>query len=769
MVKCSWKSRILNKKLLFFLKSFSIFLVFTSFYGVAFAVSAPNPRSGNVVSSTTARGENTVTKDVSRTATRRSAVSRNVSEQQTGNITNRTAAKQTVYVNNRPDVSVSRSATVRSVQNTSSARSASIQPGSVSRAASSRATAVFDDVSKIGGGYATCREAYNTCMDQFCAKSSDTYRRCYCSSKITEFRDTEAALDQAKTLLMQFQDNNLNAIDKTASEVTAMYSATIGEQAIKNDPSAAASMLSQIGDLLSGKTKANSTTKSLSSLSLDFSSDLGDIWGENSSSGSSFGFGTNQDLASLEGSSLFSAASKQCLQLIKDSCENNAVLTMAQSSYNILITQDCNTYQKKLDTQKQAVETTVRDAEKILREARLEEYRSHNSADVNACITNVKASITGDMACGANYKKCLDYTGSYIDVNTGEPIYSPQLFKLTGIINLNSTGDVVSSNPRFSKFLDDKKIFAEKALDSCRDKATTVWNEFKRSAIIEIAQAQDSKIEEVKNTCVSTMKECYDTQSGALASFDNTTAQASGALNAYAARQMCADKVAACAALYATSAEQAVCNFDKDGRLTNASQCGMTALLTFVQTVDNVKVAEGCETALTNYLKDVCTPNAGDQGYPYNCRSKTSNEIKDMLYARANIYCIDPTTKKLDDTLVGESITNLVNDVSEQIEYQLVDVCESLDGFWQDANNTIGTSLKAFYGNVYGGTENNSWGRCVQNDVMVRCLANNTDTAIVATYDKAKDECTFTDDWYKNQCGLLGNGYYENGICYVGK
>lgn len=738
-------------------------MVFTSFYGVAFAVSAPNPRSGNVVSSSISRGENAVVKDVSRAAIRRSAVSRGVSEQTNGNVTNRAAARQTVYVNNRPDVSVSRSATVRSVQNTSSARSAGVQPGSVSRAASSRATAVFDDVSKIGGGYATCREAYNTCMDQFCAKSSDTYRRCYCSSKITEFRDTEAALDQAKTLLMQFQDNNLNAIDKTASEVTAMYSATIGEQAIKNDPSAAANMLSQIGDLLSGKTKANSTTKSLSSLSLDFSSDLGDIWGENSSSGSSFGFGTNQDLASLEGSSLFSAASKQCLQLIKDSCENNAVLTMAQSSYNILITQDCNTYQKKLDTQKQAVEKTVRDAEKILREARLEEYRSHNSADVNACITNVKASITGDMACGANYKKCLDYTGSYIDVNTGNPIYSPQLFKLTGIINLNSTGDVVSSNPRFSKFLDDKKIFAEKALDSCRDKATTVWDEFKRSAIIEIAQAQDSKIEEVKNTCVSTMKECYDTQSGALASFDNTTAQASGALNTYAARQMCADKVAACAALYATSAEQAVCNFDKDGRLTNASQCGMAALLNFVSAVDDVKIAEGCEKSLINYIKDVCTPTVGDQGYPYNCRTQDVGGIEKMLRTRADIFCAGSSS-------IDEVISNIKSDITEQMDYQLSAACEEVDGYWQEYKNTTGITLKAFYSNVYGGNENiGNWGRCVQNDVMVRCLANNTDTVNVATYDKAKDECTFNDDWYKNQCGLLGNGYYENGICYVGK
>ena len=67
-----------------------------------------------------------------------------------------------------------------------------------SRASMARATAVFNDISKIGGGYAACREAYATCMDQFCANANDTYRRCYCSSRFTEFRNTEDAMDQAK-------------------------------------------------------------------------------------------------------------------------------------------------------------------------------------------------------------------------------------------------------------------------------------------------------------------------------------------------------------------------------------------------------------------------------------------------------------------------------------------------------------------------------------------------------------------------------------------
>ena len=110
------------------------------------------------------------------------------------------------------------STVARSANSTTSSRAAVVRtakaPTTVSRAAKNtsgsrsslaRATAVFTDVSKIGGGYAGCRDAYATCMDQFCATANDKYRRCFCSSRFTDFSDTEAALDQAKTLLMRLK------------------------------------------------------------------------------------------------------------------------------------------------------------------------------------------------------------------------------------------------------------------------------------------------------------------------------------------------------------------------------------------------------------------------------------------------------------------------------------------------------------------------------------------------------------------------------------
>ena len=124
---------------------------------------------------------------------------------------------------------------------------------SASRASSARATAVFSDISKIGGGYADCRDAYATCMDQFCASANDTYRRCYCSDRFIDFRDTTNALDTASTMLADFQNTNLDAVDKTAAEVNAMYTASEGEAAIKRDTSASQKLLDSITDILSGK------------------------------------------------------------------------------------------------------------------------------------------------------------------------------------------------------------------------------------------------------------------------------------------------------------------------------------------------------------------------------------------------------------------------------------------------------------------------------------------------------------------------------------
>lgn len=791
-----------------------------------FAAQAPNPRSavsttvaparadGNVVRRGDATTANSSVVQSSRSAVRRPSAT--VARSAAGTVVNsnanigargsaRSAVVQSV---SRPETSTARAASSNVVRSgvshsaASTARSAAnVSRAAQSRAGVARATAVFTDISKIGGGYATCRDAYATCMDQFCANANDTYRRCFCSARFTEFRETEAALDQSKSMLQQFNDNNLAAVTMTAAEVNAMYTATAGEQAIKNDVSGAATMLAEIGDLLSGKKKAtpatNSSTTSLGIMDFDFSSDIDDIWGENSNS--IFSSNNNVDMSALEGQELFNTANKQCLKLITESCENDAVLNMAKSAYNIMITQDCNTYEKKINSQKEQVLSTVRTAEKYLREARLEEYRAHNSADVNECISKVKSAITADTACGANYKKCLDRgTGAYIDTNTGDAHYTPRFYQLTDLITLDGQGDALGQNPEYNQYLDSKKMYAASALDTCRDISDIVWEEFKRSAIIEIAQAQDNKLEEVKMSCVSTMKECYDSQSGALKSFDDTTAQAAGALSAYAAKEMCKDKVIACASLYGDTKG---CTFDGNGRLTkgnttsslvqSSQMCGLTALLAFVDSVDSVRVAEGCASAIDNYVKELCTPTAGDMGFPWNCRTKEVGEISDKYSGKlsdsiaAGIVnfaldnCADPTQSREKRTFSGlpqqtqVQVQKAITDIEEQLDYQLMEVCEELDGYWLGADEKetegMGDDLMAFYKNVYGGNSNHNLGRCVENTTMIQCLNYNADEETpVASYDRNKDECTFTDAWYKMKCESM-NGYYENSVCYVAK
>lgn len=771
------------------IKCFMAIMVAVSAGNVS-AEQMPNPRatsgvasSGRDTSTSRNTNRNSDNATVSRTATtaqRRTTTSARTATT-TNTVSSRNARTAVTPVGASRSGAVARTGVMGAMRaayapTTTSARSATTV--NASRAAVARATAVFDDVSKIGGGYATCREAYSTCMDQFCAKANDTYRRCFCSSKFTEFRDTEAALDEAKNLLAQFENNNLNAVDKTAAEVNAMYTATEGERAIKNDTSGAAAMLSEIGDLLSGKRKvsASSNSTSLGVLDLDFSTDMDDIWSGGDAS-SIFSSSSGTDLSQLEGQALYTQAQKQCLSLMNDACENNAVMTMAKSSYNILISQDCNAYEKKVNSQRETIKQTVRTAEKYLRDARLEEYRSHNSADVNECIAKVKSAITADTACGANYKKCLDYTGAYVDANTGEPIYSPRLFELENLITLdgaNGNTDVLSQNGKFNSFLETRKMFATTALDSCRDISTTVWQEFKRSALIEIAQAQSAKIEEVKMSCVSTMADCYDTQTNALKDFDTTTASAAGAVSAYAAKAMCQDKVTACAALYGNNTS---CQFDGNGKLTSdAASCGIKSLLAFVDNVDTVRVAEGCATAIDNYVKQLCTPSTGDQGYPWNCRRYGQAQLRSVIENYALQNCKDPTKdstqfSELPDR-VKQQVTQAISDVQEELDDLLADACESLDGFWTDADDD-GKLLTAFYSTTFGKSEEPTGnaalsGRCVENSERTACLAYNTGRETpVATYDSVRG-CVLTDVWYQERCTAM-NGYYETGNCYLEK
>ena len=644
-----------------------------------------------------------------------------------------------------------------------------------SRVQTARATSVFSDVSKIGSGYASCRDAYATCMDQFCANANDTYRRCYCSDRFTGFRETSENLDTALGMLADFQNKNLDAVDKTAAEVTAMYMASEGEKAIKKDTSASQKLLNNISNILSGKStvKANANLNSLGVL--DFSSfefDEGDIWGESSSI---FGGDSASNIADLEGKALYNKVNKQCMEIVKDACSSDAVFNLARSSYSIMISQDCNVIEKNINAKRAAVEETVRTAQKYLRDARLDEYRAHNSADVLECLGKVETAMRNPLACGENYERCMDYTGKYIDFATGEARYSKELFGLNSLIILDGSADVLKANSEYDKWLDkNTKKFAETALDSCRDISNVVWQEFKRSALIQMAQAQDDRIQKIKDSCVETIKECYDEKSESLYDMDTTDMQSTGAVVAVAARGTCYDKVLACAALYG---DQDGCKFDdKSKKLTNApgKKCGLQSLLAFVDTVDAVKVAEGCEIALTKYAHQLCDPQVGDDDtvvYPAGCASMSREELWAAMEARRKTFCPATMVNNDDANTLSTSAdaynTTIMNQIIQDI-YRELDIvftagCDEFNGTWTASAPASNDLLNAdFYLTYYGITINSqtnmnslnshNMGWCIGGTRQQQCVALGSQYA----------------SWNGTDCSLTAQGYQHLCQDYLG-
>ena len=438
----------------------------------------------NTAKNSTARNTTTTTRDAVninlKNSSTRSATQQNISRSATSN------------ARNSSGTTTSRNATSETVaRQTNTARNAVTQT-TWSTQNTGRATTVNTVLTNtFGTDYNTCRDAYFTCMDQFCATANDTYRRCICSSRLTEIKDKERALSQSATQIQDFKDLNIDVIPKTAEEVNAMLNATEGELSITKDTSASAQQLAGISSILS-----STKTKSLSTLgTLDIAGDINQIWATTD-------LASGQNIANLTGESLYNAVHAQCSNLVSSYCASSATLNMVVSAYGMYIENDCTTLSNALDKNLKQANSTIRDTEREMNVARLDNYNAHNSTSINDCIAQVRKDITADTACGEDYIHCLDVTGQYLKRDTGEPIYSQSFYQLEAQTSLE--GDILTNpvNRMLVKELNDMRFFAEKGLETCRDIADEVWDEFLRQAVKEIYQGQQEKIREVKNECL---------------------------------------------------------------------------------------------------------------------------------------------------------------------------------------------------------------------------------------------------------------------------
>ena len=588
-----------------------IYLITALFIGIGTvdaAVRDANSPSRQTTKSTISRGTNNTQQNTTARIASRNTVARTATTARTNTRPATTArtAKTSITARNATSNTIVRGA----ISNTNY--------GNV-RAATrpARATLTMNTMhsNTFGTGYNTCRDAYFTCMDQFCSTANDTYRRCACSSKLGEVQSRERALSNAADQLSDFHNLNMAVIDKTAAEVTAMTTATTGEftQSISKDNSANASALAGISDVLS-KTK----NKSLSTQgTLDIAGNINEIWSTSDLAG-----GTN--IANLTGEALYNAVHAQCSQMVIDKCPDQTTQNMVVSAYGMYIENDCSLIISELDKKLTNANKTIRDSEREMNLARLENYNAHNSTSINDCIAQVRVDITANTVCGPDYVHCLDITGRYLNIETGEPIYSPNFYQLESQVSLS--GDILTNetNRLLVAELNKKRNYATRGLDTCRDIADAVWDEFMRQAITEIYQGQQERIRNVKNECLDVVNKCYDTQSQSLKDFSNIKEQMLLGSRLELSEQMCREKLDACSNLYGGGSH------------------GMAELITAMHDITSQQIAKDCQTTLFAYARDLCAVPSNDSlhAYPFACRVYAPGE---QIYA--SIYACNIQTQ----------------------------------------------------------------------------------------------------------------------------
>lgn len=559
------------------------------------------------------------------TSTAKTLSTRNVSSQPRTTVTNtertNTTARRTQSAatatrtarSTQPTVARTTSSTVSRAATPRTGGRGSTQSGSgnvvsVSRSATQQKTArAATNTQTFGTGYNTCRDAYFTCMDQFCAKQNESYRRCVCSSRLAEIQSRERALGVAADSLQNFHDLNIEVIPKTAAEVKAMLTATAGESVAttKKDNSAAASQLAGISEVLSKTKKSAMSTQG----TLDIAGDINAIWSTTDLTG-----GAN--IADLTGEALYNAVHAQCATIMESYCPTAATQTMVISAYGMYIENDCSALINSLDKKAIAANSTIRQTEREMQTARLENYNAHNSSSINDCIASVRADITADTACGTDFVHCLDVSGRYLNRDTGEPIYTADFYQLETQVSLS--GDVLTNqtNRLVVAELQSKRKFAQNSLNTCTDLADDVWDEFMRQALREIYQGQQERIRKVKDECLSVVSACYDEQNQSLKDFSNVKEQLLLGQRLELSEEMCKEKLNACSNLYGD----------------------LSLLVEAMHNITDQQIGKQCRVTLQEYAADLCATASNDtqHSYPYACRTYTPGQQKHATIAMCN-------------------------------------------------------------------------------------------------------------------------------------
>lgn len=390
--------------------------------------------------------------------------------------------------------------------------------------------------------YDKCREVYNSCMDEFCANKDSQLKRCACSSRVNEFDNVKAQLAEAEDKMLDF-NQRLLTVNMDKEDAEALFQATEGELAFnQEDTSESKKMLDEIAEKLNTTFDTSTFDQNLSPISLSLNADSA--------------FDTVDSLmgastVSKSGADLYAAALPICREMALEVCSQED-LDIAESGYQMLIEQDCNTVAKSYDTQKDQAMEKIREGSALLDMSRLDIYQKRNSDDILTCKKKMLDMLTESSVCGENLEKCLDISGRYIDPSTGEAILTTNLIELGNLItrpNDTQTWTDAPGNEKFVSYLDSKKKYLEPAMENCQDVSDYVWDLFIEDALAQIKLAQENKLEEVRQSCTTLTTQCLTDTAKSIEDFDARALSIFGVAADKTVREMCSEVQNACTAL----------------------------------------------------------------------------------------------------------------------------------------------------------------------------------------------------------------------------
>ncbi len=478
----------------------------------------------------------------SRTAVSRNAVStvsRTANINRTDTNTSANGARSATATISRA-ASVSRAATTPQTHTTTTARrTGAAQSARVSRAGTLSAEEI------INRDYTKCREVYYSCMDEFCANKDSQLKRCACSSRVNEFDDIKEQLATVEDKLLDF-NQRLLTVNMDKEDAESIFQATEGELAFQQeDTSSSKELLDEISEKLNATFDTSSFDTDLSPISLSLNA--------------AAAFDTVDSLAGAStttksGTELYSAALPVCREMALEVCTPDE-LDIIESGYQMAIEQDCNTVAKAYQTQQDLAREKIREGSALLDISRLDTYQKNNSDDILTCKKKMLDMLTDTSVCGDDLQQCLDISGQYIDPSTGEAILTSNLANLGNLItrpDSNQTWTGAPGNAKFVSYLNSKKKYLESATENCQDIADSVWDAFLEDALAQIKLAQESKLEEVRQSCTTLTTQCLSDAAESLEDFDARALSIFGVQADKTVKQMCSEVQSACTALLNT-------------------------------------------------------------------------------------------------------------------------------------------------------------------------------------------------------------------------